>query len=462
MSETIKLTEQQIAARSNGESYQAMLDKEEVDVPASLRESTDLYLGSENLSTDRYLTREFHDLEVEKMWTKTWQMACRESEIANVGDYFVYDIAKYSIVITRNEKSELKGFYNSCLHRGRQLRQNSGTAREFKCPFHGFKWSLDGDFKGAPCQWDFPHIKEEEFSLPQVQVSTWGGWVFINMDLAAESLQSYMGILDEHFTRWKPENTFKAMHVEKIIECNWKVAWEAFIESYHTVQTHPQIMTYLGDSNSQYDIWGDNVSRTISPMGVVSPHLDDVASDTTVNDWLHNSDLLAKDETVTVPDGVSAREWLANYYMEAFAQQYDMDLKEFCTKSEIMDSILYSLFPNFAPWAGFHPNLTYRMKPYGDNHDMCTMEIIVLMRFPEGAPRPADVPIIKLDKDQQFSEAEPLAGGLGKVFDQDFSNLKMVHKGLKNLQSGEVVLANYQESRIRHFHQTLDKYVFAK
>jgi hypothetical protein len=127
-----------------------------------------------------------------------------------------------------------------------------------------------------------------------------------------------------------------------------------------------------------------------------------------------------------------------------------------------MDSILYSLFPNFAPWAGFHPNLTYRMKPYGDNHDMCTMEIIVLMRFPEGGQRPADVPVIKLDKDQQFSEAEPLAGGLGKVFDQDFSNLKMVQKGLKNLQSGEVVLANYQESRIRHFHQTLDKYVYEK
>ena len=54
-----------------------------------------------------------------------------------------------------------------------------------------------------------------------------------------------------------------------------------------------------------------------------------------------------------------------------------------------------------------------------------------------------------------------MEGGLGRVFDQDFSNLKMVQRGLKNLQSGEVVLANYQEVRIRHFHQTLDKYVYA-
>jgi hypothetical protein len=54
-----------------------------------------------------------------------------------------------------------------------------------------------------------------------------------------------------------------------------------------------------------------------------------------------------------------------------------------------------------------------------------------------------------------------MEGGLGRVFDQDFSNLKMVQKGLHNLQSQEVVLANYQEIRIRHFHQTLDKYIKA-
>ena len=55
-------------------------------------------------------------------------------------------------------------------------------------------------------------------------MDTWGGWVFMNMDLQAESLASYMGILPEHFTRWQPENTYKVLHVEKIIECNWKVA----------------------------------------------------------------------------------------------------------------------------------------------------------------------------------------------------------------------------------------------
>ena len=89
------------------------------------------------------------------------------------------------------------------------------------------------------------------------------------------------------------------------------------------------------------------------------------------------------------------------------------------------------------------------------------MEIIVLLRYPQGRERPADCAVQKLDKDQLFSEAAGLEGGIGRVFDQDLGNLKMVQRGLKNLKSKEVVLANYQEVRIRHFHQTLDKYVYA-
>ena len=101
MNEKAKLTEEQIAARNPSYSFQDLLDVEEVDVPSALRESTNTYLGSEDLPIDRWTSREFFDLEVEKMWTKTWQMACRESQLANPGDYFVYDIVNFSILITR-------------------------------------------------------------------------------------------------------------------------------------------------------------------------------------------------------------------------------------------------------------------------------------------------------------------------------------------------------------------------
>ena len=112
-----------------------------------LRDSTDTYLGSEDLSVDRYISQEFFDREVETVWRKTWQVACRESRLRNSGDYFVYDIVNDSILLTRTETGELKGYYNSCLHRGRALKRGAGKGAEnIRCPYHGWTWQLDGQF----------------------------------------------------------------------------------------------------------------------------------------------------------------------------------------------------------------------------------------------------------------------------------------------------------------------------
>ena len=156
MNDDVKLTPEQIAARDPSYSFQELLDRESVPVPDALRDSTETYLGSEDLDISRWTSREFFDREVEKVWRKTWQMACRESQVREAGDYFVYDIVNDSILITRSESGELRAYYNSCLHRGRVLKRGAGNSSEFRCPFHGWTWNLDGEFQGAPCQWDFP------------------------------------------------------------------------------------------------------------------------------------------------------------------------------------------------------------------------------------------------------------------------------------------------------------------
>ncbi|ARN75710.1 aromatic ring-hydroxylating oxygenase subunit alpha [Oceanicoccus sagamiensis] len=448
-------------ARSDSISYQQLLDQEKNPVPEALRVSTETYLGSEPLSTDRYLSRDYYELEKTQLWPKVWQSVCRETEIADAGDFYTLDIASYSVVVVRTEDGEIKAYLNSCLHRGRQLKSGSGNSRDLKCPFHGFRWDLDGDFIGAPCAWDFPHIDDKHFSLAPVKVDTWGGWVFINRDNDAVSLKDYMGVMGEHFQRWQPEKTYKAMHLKKVLRCNWKLAHEAFIESFHTVATHPQLLPYTADANSQYDCFNDHVSRTITPMGVVSPNLLNTTEQQSVNQWLTIYGVATEDNLPTIPEGMKAREYLGQLNIERFSEMYQQDLSAFVTHSEVLDAILYSVFPNFAPWAGYRPNVTYRFLPYEDSHELCTMEIMLLMRFPNGEQRPKDVAITFVGPDQTFAETEGIDAGLAKVFDQDFSNLPMVQKGLKSLAGGEIQLANYQEVRIRHFHQTLDKYINA-
>ena len=460
MNDKINLTPEQIAARDPAESFQDLLDRETVPVPDALRDSTDTYLGSEDLPISRYLDRDFFDLEVEKMWRKTWQMACRESQLRNAGDYFVYDIVNDSILLTRTDSGELKGYYNSCLHRGRALKRGAGKAEQFRCPYHGWVWNLEGEFQGAPCQWDFPHVEPEKFTLPEVRVDTWDGWVFINMDDNAPSLQDYMGILPEHMGQWKHGQRFISAHVEKVINANWKAVLEAFIESYHAIATHPQLMPFQAIDNSQYDVWGDNVSRTITAYGVPNPSDAHRFSEQDSMDGMMK--LAGVEESPQLADGQTAREKLAEMNLPVANEQAGEDFSDRATMSELMDSTLYLLFPNFAPWAGHGTVINYRHRPNGDDPESCIMDVFLLTRYPEGSEPPEDAPTFRLGADEPFKNAAHVLGpGLANVFEQDGANLPQVQKGMKASKKGTVTLANYQEVRIRHFHQTLMKYLEA-
>ncbi len=460
MNEKVKLTPEQIAARNPSDTFQDLLDLETVAVPAALRDSTDTYLGCEDLSVERYISREFFDREVAKVWRKTWQVACRESRLRKPGDYFVYDIVNDSILLTRSAAGELKGFYNSCLHRGRALKRGAGNADILRCPYHGWSWKLDGEFDSAPCLWDFPHVDPQSNSLPQVRVATWGGWVFVNMDDAAPELAQYLEVLPAHMNQWKHEQRYVSLHVEKVIAANWKVALEAFIESYHAIATHPQLMPFQAIDNSQYDVWGDHVSRTITAYGVANPsHAHQFTEQDSLDAMM---ELAGSEDRPRLAPGQTAREKLAELNLPAVNEQAGEDFSGRATMSEMMDSTLYLLFPNFAPWAGHGTVITYRHRPNGDDVDSCIMDIFLLTRYPEGTEPPADAPTFRLGIDEPFSDAAHVMGaGLSNVFNQDGANLPQVQKGLKASKKGAVTLGNYQEVRIRHFNQTLDKYLNA-
>ena len=105
----------------------------------------------------------------------------------------------------------------------------------------------------VPCEWDFTQIENSaDWGLLQAQVATWGGFVFINPDLGAASLQSHLGDLTEQFASWPLEDRFTQVHVAKVIRCNWKVAQEAFMEAMHVV-THTTFAAPASVMQQQYD-----------------------------------------------------------------------------------------------------------------------------------------------------------------------------------------------------------------
>ena len=148
-------------------------------------------------------------------------MACHESDIANVGDTYVYDIAELSFIVVRVSKTNQS--VSQCLSSRRTLcDSHRRELKVFRCPFHGWSWNLDGSLKEIPGHWDFPSVKAEEYGLPEIRVGHWGGFVFINPDSECEPLENFLGDIDRHFGI--PLNDVSKLHLIKVLPCNWKVA----------------------------------------------------------------------------------------------------------------------------------------------------------------------------------------------------------------------------------------------
>jgi nitrite reductase/ring-hydroxylating ferredoxin subunit len=452
-------------ARCPATSWEQLMAQDSKAVPAILTQESYAYLGSEPLDTARYTSEEFAKLEREKMWPYVWQFAARDEDLPEPGDFVVYENAGRSWLISRQDDGSVRAYHNVCLHRGRKLRTEDGHADKFVCPFHGFAWHKDGTYDSNPCPWDFSTLNPAELKLPEAEVGRWGGYIFLREEPGGPSLEEFLAPLPEHFKRWRHEECTTVIWVAKEVPANWKVTAEAFMEAWHTLVTHPQILPFTGDSNSAYWFWGDNVNVNLVPFGVLSPHLDPAGKS---EQWIvdefikyngrssDNYDPTGDPYAVSVPEGLTARAALGAAMRAAYTEQSGYDHSE-ATDAELIDALVYNVFPNFAPWGGYMPNIVYRWRP-GKTPDTCIMEVRVLSRVKKGEPIPRGVPMHSLGLDEKWSAAEEI-GGLGAVFEQDMDNLPYVQQGLHASKTGKIQLGDYQEIRIRQFHQTMDKYL---
>jgi phenylpropionate dioxygenase-like ring-hydroxylating dioxygenase large terminal subunit len=439
----------------NGPTYQDLLDQDSKPVPASMRRDEPGYFGSDDIPVDRYLEREWHDKEKVALWPRVWQFACREEVLAEVGDTEVYDIVDKSYLLVRTQPGDggIKAYVNACLHRGRALRDGPGRVDEFQCAFHGFCWSLNGKLKRVPSAWDFPQVKSDEFALPEIRVGTWGGFVFINPDPDCEPLETFLGDLDPFFERWPLQDRYTRVHVSKVIRTNWKVAQEAFMESYHVITTHPQLLPGFGDANSQYDVFG-NVSRAISPRGIPSPYL---PWDPTEQERLNSQIDQRIDDPpmLEISEGQTARQALADAARRSLGPVIGDAAKEL-SDAELVDSYFFTVFPNMHPWGGYN-QITYRWRPNGDDHESCIMDVFLLAPFAGERPPPAKERRLGLDEPWRTAVEE--LGSLARVFDQDEFNLEAVQKGMRAMDKPGLSFSVYQESKIRHFHDLYDRWL---
>src|SRR5262249_23243999 len=159
-------------------------------------------------------------------------------------------------------KDGIKAYHNACRHRGVQFAKGHGNCKSqgFICPFHGWRWTLDGEntYVHEPKLFSEENLKKAELNLVPCRVETWGGCAFINFDDDAVPLLECIGPLANRFNVRNVEKLKVEWWVSTVLPTNWKLAMEAFMEGYHVMRTHPQLHKastpathkYAGDGNT--------------------------------------------------------------------------------------------------------------------------------------------------------------------------------------------------------------------
>jgi phenylpropionate dioxygenase-like ring-hydroxylating dioxygenase large terminal subunit len=441
-------------------STQEIIHRDGKPVPPVLALESYRFLGDGDLPFENYTSPDFFQKEMDSLWSRVWQWVCREEQIPHVGDYVTYEIGRRSFLVVRTAERTIKAYYNSCLHRGTKLRATGaqGSAQELRCPYHGWTWTLDGELKRVPCSWDLPHVAAEEFCLPQARIDIWGGFVFLNMDPDAPSLRSFLGVMPEHFKNWHMENRFIEVHIEKELFANWKAAKEAFMENYHTQEAHPQLLAGNGDEMTQYDIFGDHVSRFLATNGVSSPHLDKPLSERQLLDLMLVGDRSFLDDELRMQEGETARMVMARFLRKSMGERYQCDLSRY-SDTEMLDVIEYQLFPNMVLFPGISISIVYRFRPIGMDPDRSLFEVMVLRPVPDKGSRPEPARPFRLREQDSFTTVPGFDPAFGGIFDQDTGILRSQQEGFYAAKKRGQTLTNRQEVCVRHLESTVSKYV---
>lgn len=151
------------------------------------------------------------------------------------------------VLVTRDKSATLHAFSNVCRHRGSLLAEGQGCASTIRCPYHAWTYSLEGKLLGTPefegvCDWDRSTV-----ALPRYRAEVWGPFVFVNLDLEAAALADVLGAIPAEIQGigCAIERLRFSYRRDYMIECNWKVYIDNYLEGYHLPAAHPSLFREL-------------------------------------------------------------------------------------------------------------------------------------------------------------------------------------------------------------------------
>ncbi len=206
------------------------------------------YLGTGTIETSPAISPEVFAEERDKIFKNTWLMVGRVEEIAQPGEYKVrrLDFAQCSAIVIRGKDDKIRAFYNVCSHRCNKVIVEDGCETYgrrpgaiISCRFHGWAFDATGKLVHVPGEDGFYGLDKDRNGLTPIHCDIWAGFVFIN--LAAEpkqSLPEFLGEYGDTFGDFPFEKMPQKYAYSTELNCNWKIAVDAFSEAYHVDTIH--------------------------------------------------------------------------------------------------------------------------------------------------------------------------------------------------------------------------------
>lgn len=186
-----------------------------------------------------YASPEVFARDVEAILMQEWHFAGLTNEIAQPGDYMVFELLKESVIIVRGDDGVVRTFANVCRHRGsRVCLEHQGSTSRFVCPYHAWTYGLDGKLLNARMMGS--KVDREALGLKPVSCEIFHGMIFISFAEKPSSFTQMRAELDAPLGQFGLGQTKVARRVSYPVKANWKLLVENYNECYHCGPAHPE------------------------------------------------------------------------------------------------------------------------------------------------------------------------------------------------------------------------------
>jgi Rieske 2Fe-2S family protein len=212
--------------------------------------------GAKPLERKYYTDETIYEVELERIFFDRWICIGRSEQIANPGDYFLFDLGGESVIVVRDREGVARAHINVCRHRGTRLcsAERGQFAGSIQCPYHAWTFGLDGKLLAARNMRDVPGFDKADYPLFSPSLVEWEGFLMIDMSRDPKPFEHVFAPLLGKWTNWRLGELRIGATIDYDVQANWKLLIENYSECYHCPVIHPALTALSPPESGKNDL----------------------------------------------------------------------------------------------------------------------------------------------------------------------------------------------------------------